>query len=195
MKETNIIANWVPSEARVLDLGCGDGELLAHLTKSMGINGYGLEISPECIAECISKGVSVIEQNFDEGLANFPADSFDVVLLTSTLQAARRPDVLIREMLRIGKQAIITFPNFSYWRHRAYLLLRGTMPVSKLLPYQWYSTPNIHLCSIHDFEKLCRDHALRIVDKHIEGGYGERYVAKISPNFWGKHAMYLVQSE
>lgn len=193
MKEFDKITEWVPHEARVLDLGCGEGELLDYLINSKQIQGYGLEISNDCIAKCVSKGVSVIEQNFDEGLENFPTGSFDLVLLTSTLQAARRPDTLVEEMLRIGEKAIITFPSFSNWRHRVHLLLRGTMPVSKFLPYQWYNTPNIHLCTIQDFEILCQNHKWHIIDRYIDSGGVPFGNINIFSNFWGKRAMYLLE--
>lgn len=190
MQEYEIISGWIKPHARVLDLGCGNGKLLEYLTRTKQINGYGLEISAECIAECISRGVSVIEQNFDNGLDNFPSSSFDVVLLASTLQATARPDILVKEMLRIGTTAIVTFPNFSHWVHRFHLLFQGKMPVSKFLPYEWYDTPNIHHCTIKDFNNLCATEGINIVDRKVEG---MRSLVKLSANLWGRQAMYLIR--
>lgn len=189
MKETEIISSWIAPSSTVLDLGCGNGELLSYLTTFKNIRGYGLEISEKCINKCVQHGVSVIEQNFDEGLDNFPTGSFDVVLLASTLQATERPDILVQEMLRIGKRAIVTFPNFSHWYHRLYLLMHGEMPVSVHLPYTWYDTPNIHHCTIKDFNKLCEDHNITIIDSHVEGLRG---MVQMMPNLWGSKAMYLL---
>ena len=116
--DISIIADLVTADSRVLDLGCGDGELLAHLRRTKGVNGYGLEIDPEMITSCITAGVNVIEQDLDEGLTNFPSDSFDLVVMTDTLQSVKRPDVMLDEMLRIGRECIVTFPNFAHWRCR-----------------------------------------------------------------------------
>ncbi len=119
--DISIIADLVTADSRVLDLGCGDGELLAHLRRTKGVNGYGLEIDPEMITSCITAGVNVIEQDLDQGLTNFPSDSFDLVVMTDTLQSVKRPDVMLDEMLRIGRECIVTFPNFAHWRCRLYL--------------------------------------------------------------------------
>ncbi len=190
MEEYEIIASWIKPNSRVLDLGCGNGELLDYLTRTKQVKGYGLEISGECIDSCISKGVSVIEQNFDKGLDNFSDASFDMVLLASTLQASAQPDILVKEMLRIGSQAIITFPNFSHWSHRLHLLFRGKMPVSDFIPYQWYDTPNIHHCTIKDFNNLCNTEGITIVDRKVEG-LGS--MVSMSANLWGHQAMYLIR--
>ena len=189
MLEKEKIASWIEPGSRVLDLGCGDGSLLAYLAETKNIRGYGLEISEQCLEECISRGVSVIEQDFDKGLDNFPDGSFDVVLLASTLQATERPDILVNEMLRIGNRAIVTFPNFSHWVHRFHLFLHGKMPVSKYLPYSWYDTPNIHHCTINDFNDFCADNNINIVKRYEEG---LKIMVKVSPNLWGRQAMYLL---
>ncbi len=189
VNEFEQILSWVPNGTRVLDLGCGDGTLLELLKKRNNARGYGLEINSNCIAACLGKGVNVIEQNFDLGLNNFADKSFDFTLLTSTLHAARRPDRLLNEMLRIGKNAIVTFPNFGNWQHRLYLTLRGRMPVSEALPYAWYETPNIHLCTIRDFSHLCRQKKILIKDKTVKGGGP---AGSLFPNFWGQEAMFLL---
>lgn len=155
--DLEIIQHWIAPDSRVLDLGCGDGSLLHYLREAKNTVGIGLEIDAENINQCLSKGVNVIEQNIDFGLRNFQTDSFDTVLLAQTLQALSNPDLLIDEMLRIGRNGIVTFPNFGNWKSRVYLMGRGRMPVSKFMPYQWYDTPNIHFCTVKDFDALCRE--------------------------------------
>ena len=189
MKEFDYILRWVPHGARVLDLGCGDGALLTLLRERKHVSGYGLEIDAACIATCLTKGVNVIEQNFDEGLTNFASQSFDLTLLTSTLQAARRPDQLLMEMLRIGKNAIVTFPNFGHWRHRLFLAWRGRMPAFSAPSYPWYETPNIHLCTIKDFETLCQTNKIHIQNKVIAH---DGLVPSFWPNLFGTAGMFLL---
>jgi len=138
------IHSWVAPNSRVLDLGCGDGTLLAQLQKDLDIRGYGLEIDPDSINQCVAKGVNVVEQDLNKGMANFADNSFDTVIMTQALQAMRFPHLVLDEMLRIGTQCVITFPNFGHWKARAYLTFRGRMPVTKQLAYEWYDTPNIH---------------------------------------------------
>jgi methionine biosynthesis protein MetW len=145
--DLTIIQHWVKPNSQVLDLGCGEGELLSYLKAEKSVRGYGLEINPEKITHCIKNGINVIEQNLDTGLSNFKDNSIDTVVMAQALQAVQNPDLLVDEMLRIGNQAIVTFPNFGYWRTRLYLLLKGRMPMSESLPYNWYDTPNIHLCT------------------------------------------------
>ena len=187
------IESWIKPQSRVLDLGCGDGTLLAQLKQNLDVHGYGLEINPTQMVECIKKGVNVIGQNMDENLANFKTNSFDMVVMTQALQAVHYPDQIIDEMLRIGKECIITFPNFAHWRCRFYLLTKGRMPVSKNLPYTWYNTPNIHLCTFKDFEALCHRKSLTIlhrtvVDSHENDSIG----AKLMPNLFGETAIYHI---
>ena len=155
-QDLSFISQWVKANSRVLDLGCGDGTLLAELKQRLAIKGYGLEIDPVSIEQCIAKGVNVIEQDLNNSLHNFPDNSFDTVIMTQALQAMRYPHLVLDEMLRIGSECIITFPNFGHWRARLYLSIFGRMPVTKQLAYQWYDTPNIHFFTYSDFEVLCR---------------------------------------
>lgn len=164
--DLEIIANLINPGARVLDLGCGRGELLAHLAAGKGVNGYGIEKDAAEIGACIRAGVNVLEHDLDEGLARFPDSSFDMVVMTETLQAVASPAALIDEMLRIGEECVVTFPNFGHWRCRLQLAA-GRMPVAKHLPHQWHDTPNIHLCTFHDFERLVEEKRLPIVQRHV----------------------------
>jgi methionine biosynthesis protein MetW len=161
-----LIASWIPQRARVLDLGCGDGSLLRHLMETRGATGYGVEIDPAHVLESVGNGVSVIQMDLESGLSAFDTDAFDFVILSQTLQAMRRSDQILAEMLRVGREGIVTFPNFGYWRHRL-SILRGRMPVSKALPYEWYDTPNIHLCTVKDFESLCAKVGAEILDERV----------------------------
>lgn len=190
--DLDIINNWVAEGSRVLDLACGDGALLAHL-EQRGVAGYGLEIDPNNITACIRRGVDVLEQNLDEGLDNFDAQSYDTVIMTQALQVLRRPDLTLDEMLRVGREAIITFPNFAYWRCRAHLALKGRMPVSKTLPHRWYDTPNIHLSTFADFERLCDAKQIRIRDRAVGNSqYEAHWVSHLWPNLFGEVAIYRV---
>lgn len=187
------ISDWVPHNATLLDLGCGDGTLLAHLKNSKDICGYGLEINQDNLAACFENGVNVLQQDLDEGLGNFQDHRFDYVVMTQALQAVRRPDFILNEMLRIGKEAIVTFPNFGHWRVRAYLSLKGRMPVSSALPYEWYNTPNIHLCTVRDFEKHCAVNGIRILERQVINREKQAgALAKIWPNLFGEIALYRV---
>ena len=150
-QEFNIIANNIENGTRVLDVGCGDGVLIEYLKKEKNIDVRGLEISKDKVQKCISKGLTVIEGNAEIDLQQFPDDSFDYVVLSQTLQAFINPELVIKELLRVGKMAIVTIPNFGFWRVRLHLLTKGTMPVTKALPDEWYNTPNLHMCTIKDF--------------------------------------------
>ncbi|GHC34858.1 methionine biosynthesis protein MetW [Aidingimonas halophila] len=188
-----LIHEWVPAGAHILDLGCGDGELLDTLAREKNVSGYGLEIDPEGITACIARGINVIEQNLDQGLANFDDNAYDLVIMTQALQALRRPDLMLDEMLRVAEECIITFPNFAYWRHRAHLGFKGYMPVSKSLPYAWYDTPNIHLSTFNDFEQLCRQKGLIIRDQAVGNGDHEgHWTARLWPNLFGETAVFRI---
>lgn len=190
------INDWITPGSRVLDLGCGDGALLSHLRDTRQVTGYGLEIDPDNILQCVRKGISVIQTDLDEGLSDFDEDSFDYVVMTQTLQAVRYPERLLSEMLRIGRQGIVTFPNFAHWRLRYQLALRGRMPVSKALPHTWYNTPNIHLCTVHDFEALCRERSIRILERTLaDDRYRDRIGARLLPNLLGAIALYRFERD
>ena len=195
--DLEIIQQWIKPGYHVLDLGCGDGTLLDFLQRERGASGYGLEINPAYITHCMSRGVSVIEQNLDtQGLANFDDNSFDVVLMTQALQAVRRPDKVLDEMLRLGNEGIVTFPNFAHWRLRWGLALSGRMPESEALPYKWYNTPNIRLCTFQDFEALCRQKSIRITSrKVVDGQHQNSWVARLWPNLLGEIAIYRITKE
>lgn len=186
-----IIADLVNTGARVLDLGCGEGELLAHLQTAKDVNGYWLEIDPHNITTCLGKGVNVIEQDLDGGLGNFADDSFDMVVMTETLQSVKAPDHMIDEMLRIGTECVVTFPNFGHWRCRAYLATRGRMPIAEHLPHTWYNTPNIHLCTFKDFERMCNEKRLPIIERFVVNErHLSRPLANRFPNVFGHIAFY-----
>ena len=160
--EFQVIAELIEKEKKVLDVGCGDGTLMEFLKNNKNTNIRGLEISKSKVQECIAKGLTVIEGNAEKDLAQFPDKSFDYVVLSQTLQAFLNPELVINELLRVGKKAIVTIPNFGYWRIRLHLLLKGTMPITKTLPDEWYNTPNIHMCSIKDFFHFVKSRDIKI---------------------------------
>ena len=194
MNVTALITNWIESKSRLLDLGCGDGSLLKILIDQLQVRGYGLEIDPVSINNCIRKGINVIEQDLNSGLKNLNDGSFDTVLMTQTLQSLRYPHLVLDEMLRIGDQAIITFPNFGHWRTRASLLFNGRMPVTKQLSYQWYDTPNIHFFTYKDFETLCVERKIKIVGRVFLGGYSSTLgLDGVWPNLFAQTAIYRLR--
>jgi methionine biosynthesis protein MetW len=156
------IVKLIEPDSTVLDLGCGDGELLARLAAEKRVRGRGVDIEEEMILRCIGRGLSVFQGDLDEGLRDYGSGSYDYVILSRTLQVIKNPILVLSEMLRVGKRAVVSFPNFGHITNRLQLLVRGTMPVTKNLPYQWYDTPNIHLCTRKDFLELCRDHGIEI---------------------------------
>jgi len=149
-----LVAEIVEPRSRVLDVGCGEGELLAFLARTKGVDGRGIELSQSGVNACVRHGLSVIQGDADSDLADYPSDAFDYVVLSQTLQATRNPRRVVEQLVRIGRRAIVSFPNFGHWRIRLHLLLRGRMPVTHLLQHDWYDTPNIHLCTVHDFVSL-----------------------------------------
>lgn len=154
-RDLRLIAEMIEPGARVLDIGCGDGSLLAYLARHKRVDGRGIELSQSGVNACVGHGLSVIQGDADRDLGHYPAAAFDVVVLSQTLQATREPRRVVEALVRIGRRAIVSFPNFGFWRIRLRLLLRGRMPISDLLPNPWYETPNIHLCTIRDFVALC----------------------------------------
>jgi methionine biosynthesis protein MetW len=184
-----LITNWVQTKAKVLDLGCGDGTLLTHLHDTLGITGYGIEKDDGNWLAALKNGVDVIQMNLEEGLSGFEDQSFDTVILSQTLQAMHNTESIVHEMLRVGREIIVTFPNFGYWRNRLQITL-GNMPVSKSLPYQWYDTPNVHLCTIHDFDHFCHQHNIQVIErKVITDGQDIHFL----PNLLGNLAMYRLK--
>jgi methionine biosynthesis protein MetW len=183
------IAGWIAPKARVLDLGCGDGSLFAYLRESRGVAGYGIEIDDAGVLASIGNGVSVIQSDLESGLAGFDDQSFDSVILSQTLQAMRHTEQIVLEMLRVGREAIVTFPNFGYWAHR-WQVVRGRMPVSSDLPYQWYDTPNIHLCTVADFDAFCRERSFRVLERVV---LHETRRVRTLPNLFGSLAIYRFQ--
>lgn len=188
--DLQIISDWVVPNSKVLDLGCGDGSLLKHLQLTKNTTGYGLELKPEMIATCIENGVNVIQTNLDKGLVHFDSDSFDTVILSLTLQAMRKPKELLEEMMRVGREGIVTFPNFAYWRNRLQFSLGGKMPVSEELPHKWYNTPNIHLCTLRDFAVLCDELGLVIEASRAVHASGKSNIGlQLLPNLFGEIAL------
>ena len=161
-----LIASWIPERSRVLDLGCGDGVLMAGLAATNAAVGYGVEIDDANVLASVKNGVNVLQTDIESGLASFEDNSFDFVILSQTLQAMRNAETVLNAMLRVGREGIVTFPNFGYWRHRLDIV-RGRMPESKALPYKWYDTPNIHLCTVKDFEDLCVKVGAEILDERV----------------------------
>jgi methionine biosynthesis protein MetW len=185
------IANWIPFGAKVLDLGCEDGSLLKFLEGSLEVKGYGIEKDDAHWLNTLKQGLNVIQMDLESGLSGFESQSFDVVVLSQTLQAMRNTEKIVHEMLRVGKEVIVTFPNFGYWRHRIQLI-QGQMPVSKSLPYEWYNTPNIHLCTIKDFDDFCAKNKIGIKERLILT-HGKPI--HVMPNLMGALAMYRLVSK
>jgi len=188
--DLNEIQHWIQQGSRILDLGCGDGTLLKFLIDTKQVQGYGLEIDAAQINTCIDKDLNVIEQNLDQGLGNFADKSFDTVLMTQALQTLHFPHLVLDEMLRVGKECIVTFPNFGHWKARFYLATRGRMPVSDLLPYEWYDTPNIHFCTFNDFEVLCRERNIKVINRQVVNEQSGQLLKDFMPNLFGETAIY-----
>jgi methionine biosynthesis protein MetW len=188
-----IIEDLVPDGATVLDLACGDGELLAELVREKHVRGSGVEISQAAVESCVAKGLSVFHGDLDEGLADFPDGSHDVVILSLSLQQLRRPRMIVREMVRVGRLAVVSFPNFAHWNVRAQLFFLGRMPVSREIPYQWWDTPNIHLCTTRDFRKLCREEGLCIErELYLRSVDAPPPARPVAPDFMARIAIFAV---
>jgi methionine biosynthesis protein MetW len=187
----SVILDLVPDGAKVLDLGCGDGSLLQKLVRRQGVVGRGIEISEDGVRACIARGLTVLQGDVDEGLKDYPDRSFDYVILNQTLQAVKKPDIVLAEMLRVGKKGIVGFPNFAFWRMRLFLLLRGRMPRTDFLPYDWYDTPNIHFCSIRDFDVYCAASRLTVERRiFLATDRGGRVLKGVRPNLFAESAVY-----
>jgi methionine biosynthesis protein MetW len=191
MTEAETIARWITPGSRVLDLGCGDGKLLKHLWETRQAPGYGVEIDDAKVIECLRNDVNVLQLDLEDGLAAFADRSFDYVILSETLQAIHAQEPLMKEMLRVGREAIVSFPNFGYWKARIQIALSGHMPVSKELPYQWYDTPNVHHCTLIDFEGLCAKLGLRILERVV---LRDGNPVSVLPNLLGSLAIYRVSA-
>jgi len=165
-QEFQIISDLIEKNTRVLDVGCGDGTLMEYLKHNKEIDIRGIEISKDNVQKCLSKGLAVIEGDAEKDLLQFPDSSFDFVILSQTLQAFLSPEIVIKELIRVGKKAIVTIPNFGFWKVRLHLLFKGTMPVTKNLPNEWYNTPNLHMCTIKDFYNFCENREIKL-DKSL----------------------------
>ena len=184
------LAALVPTGSRVLDLGCGTGEWLAYLMRERGCTGYGVEIDDANVQACLARGVNVIQLNLEEGLALFADSSFDVVLQIDTLQHLRNTEVMLQETARVGRTAIVAFPNFAHWPNRL-AVLRGRMPVTKVLPYQWYDTPNIHFCTVRDFDDFCRDKNIDVITRTVvDNKHRDSAIIRAFPNLLSEIAIY-----
>ena len=187
--DLQLIYDWIPAGSRVLDLGCGDGELLHALVKYKNCKGYGVEIDTDSVIAAIARGVNVIQADLEQGLQAFGDSSFDVIVLSQTIQAMQNVETILRDLTRVAKEAIVTFPNFGYWRNRFQVAFGGHMPVSERMPYDWYDTPNIHWCTLSDFDRLCAKNRIRVVERAVMTG-GRR--VSCLPNFMGSLAVYRV---
>jgi methionine biosynthesis protein MetW len=187
------IQQWIAIGSRVLDLGCGNGEFLRRLQDERQVKGLGLEIDAENISTALAAGLNIVEQDLDGGLDNFRDASFDTVVMAHALQAVRAPHLVLDQMLRIGNECIVTFPNFAHWRCRIYLGTRGRMPVSKFMPHTWYDTPNIHFCTVTDFEKLCLERGIKVLHREMVGPDNSSHIlARLWPNFFATTAIYHI---
>lgn len=194
--DLQVIADLIPHGAKVLDVGCGDGELLELLQDNKQIDGRGVEISQRGVNQCVGRGLSVIQGDADKDLVYYPDKGFDFALLSQTLQATRNPREVLEHLLRIGDRAIVSFPNFGHWRVRFSLFFRGMMPVTKDLPYTWYDTPNIHFCTIRDFVHLCEEVGAKVERAVAIDGNGQK-IGLSMPwwfwNFFGQQAVFLLK--
>lgn len=188
------IANLIEDGSSVLDVGCGDGSLLNYLVRQKNVEGRGIELSPEGVNASIAKGLSVIQGNAEKDIIHYPDNCFDVVILSQTLQAMNRPDQMLEHLLRVGKKAIVSFPNFAHWRVRLALFLKGRMPVNKTIDYPWYSTPNIHFCTIRDFVHLCADLDIQIEQSMAinSSGYSMGFDSMMLANLLATQGLYVI---
>lgn len=190
----SIITDIVDKGAKVLDLGCGDGSLLAQLIEEKGVKGIGVEINQDLVITSLEKGLSIIQGDIDEGLKGFGDKEYDWVILNQTLQSTEKPDFVIEEMLRVGKKAVVSFPNFAYWKVRFYLFFFGKMPKSKILPFEWFDTPNIHLLTINDFYEFCKKRDIKI-SKSIymaKANVKKNFFLRLFSNFFTEEVIFVI---
>ena len=193
MDTIEVIKRWIGKRSDVLDLGCGNGEILNILSKELDATVLGIEIDQSNINECIKSGINVIQQNIDEGLSNFSDKSYDVVIMSQTIQVLKEPKKALLEVTRIGNESIVTIPNFGHWLTRTNLMFSGKMPVTGALPKEWHETDNIHLCTIKDFELLCEECNINIIEKEFFDLEGQKSrLANIAPNLFSALAMYKI---
>ena len=190
----SIITSIVDEGAKVLDLGCGDGTLLAKLVAEKKVKGLGVEIHQESVISSLEKGVSVIQGDIDAGLKEFQDKEYDWVILNQTLQSTEKPDYVIDEMLRVGKKAVVSFPNFAYWKIRLYLFFTGRMPKSKILPFQWYDTPNIHLLTVNDFYDFCKTRNIKILKSvyMTRANVRKSFMMRSLSNFFAEEVIFVI---
>ena len=188
--DVDTIVSWVPHGGKVLDLGCGGGELLHRLQTEKLVEGLGVDIDPANLIVAVGKGLSVVQQNIEDGLQNFEDSRFDVVIIAYSLQVLKRPHAVLERIVSIGGEAIVTFPNFGHWRSRLSLMFSGRMPKTKALPYSWFDTPNIHFCTVADFESLCKDLNIVVVERRMSSSMG--LLAQLWPNLFAKSASYRI---
>ena len=186
-----IIENWTHQNSKVLDLGCGDGSLLNYLKEKKDIKGFGIEKNKDNWLLSLKNNIDVIQMDLEAGLAGFETNSFDLVILSRTIQSMNHIEEIIHEMMRVGKEVIITFPNFGYWKNR-FQIMQGNMPVSDELPYKWFETPNIHLCTIQDFDNLCRENKIKVEQRLI---LTDKKSVIFCPNLFGALALYKLVSK
>ncbi len=194
--DLEIIANLIKPNSKVLDIGCGDGELLEFLKKTKNVDARGLEISQMQVSKALGRGISAMQGDAENDLQFYPSQSFDYAILSQTIQSTQKPKEILQEMLRIADRAVVSLPNFAHIKNRLHLLLKGTMPVNKNIPYQWYDTPNIHFCSITDFENLCHDlnftieHKIFLTNKHrLISFFGHKFIA----NTFAQYGIFLIK--
>ena len=187
--DLQLIYDWIPAQSRVLDLGCGDGELLSALVTEKQCSGYGVEIDTQGVLAAMARGVNVIQADLEQGLLDFDDNSFDILILSQTIQSMQNTETILRDLTRVAKQAIVSFPNFGYWQNRIQIGFLGHMPASARMPSHWYNTPNIHLCTLQDFELLCARNHIRILERAVMTG--QKRVNTL-PNLLGSLAFYRV---
>ena len=191
-KLQSIVVDWIPSQSKVVDFGCGDGALLRILTEKKSVTGYGVENDPDKINACIVNGVSVIQQDIDAGIQNYKGMGFDVAIMASSIQCLRKPRNAMKNILKVANECVITLPNFGNWELRLGLL-KGKMPSSAQLPAKWYETKNLHLCTIADFEELCQEESFNIKKKvYLNGRGSSSWLANTFPNLFAAEAVYLI---